>query len=114
MAETLARAGMFEGAAFHAQQGAEKALKALLLAKGSLWPRTPSSIALIEVLRHAGVSVPSELDTLARKLDAHYIESRYPNAAGCPPERFYDKTIAAEAIQAQAAILSFVEANLAG
>ncbi len=92
MAAHLHSGGFHEGTAFHCQQAAEKMLKALA---------------------RSGLEAPSELCTSARKLDLHYIDSRHPNSVGGAPDRFYDETIAAEALEACLAIRRFVEERLA-
>ena len=46
---------------FHAQQAAEKLLKAALAARAIDYPRTHNLNALIELLGNAGVALPAEL-----------------------------------------------------
>ncbi len=83
-----AASGYHEGAAFHAQQCGEKAVKALVQhlhgsARGH---------AITEMLRQLPVSlaVPSEILAGAQKLDKVYVTSRYPNgfASGQPGDYF--------------------------
>jgi len=47
MAEGLFQAKLYEGAAFHCQQAAEKFLKALFLAQQRLWLPTHSCFQLL-------------------------------------------------------------------
>lgn len=108
MAQKLDREGIFEGAAFHSQQSAEKYLKALLIAIGAEWRKTHSCVAILMGLRERGIDVPEPVLTLARKLDVHYIDARYPNGVGGAPEQFYDAAISAELIQAAQSVKSFV------
>lgn len=54
MARSLARENLFEGAAFHLQQAAEKALKALLLKRGKE-SRTNSCVQMEHILRASGM-----------------------------------------------------------
>ncbi len=61
---------------FHAQQAAEKLLKAVLVASGSQYPRTHRLTELIDLLRAGGVQVPSEFDDL-RDLTPFAVEFRY-------------------------------------
>ncbi len=96
-ARRLLEADLWNLASFHAQQAAEKALKAALLARGH-FERGHASIGLLEELAKRGVPVPEELKTVARKLDKHYVDARYPNGAGGDPARFYDEPIAREAV----------------
>jgi len=113
MAAQLHSGGFHEGTAFHCQQAAEKMLKALAARLLGDVLRTHSCIELLEALARSGLEAPSELCTSARKLDLHYIDSRYPNSVGGAPDRFYDETIAAEALEACLAIHRFVEERLA-
>lgn len=63
---------------FHAQQAAEKALKALLVSRGVLPPRTHN---LIDLLARAAVYEPSlaSLATDATMLTGYAVEVRYPD-----------------------------------
>jgi len=112
MARKLMEEGLYEGTAFHCQQAGEKYLKALLLVVGGEWQRTHSCTTLLMELQRCGLAVPEGLLTRGRKLDLHYIDSRYPNGVGGPPEKFYDLCIAQELMQACEAIKSFVDENL--
>ena len=47
---------------FHAQQGVEKALKAVLSARGIAYPRTHNLVMLVELLRRAQVLLPPDAD----------------------------------------------------
>jgi HEPN domain-containing protein len=97
-ARTLSRSGLFDSAAFHCQQAAEKTLKALVLHVARTVPRTHASVFLIKILEEAGCRVPEEVATACRKLDPHYMNARYPNGVGGAPEEFYDERITSEAI----------------
>ncbi len=61
---------------FHAQQAAEKLLKAVLVAAGANYPRTHRLAELIDSLGVAGVQVPPEFDDL-RHLTPFAVEFRY-------------------------------------
>ncbi len=61
---------------FHAQQAAEKLLKAVLVAAGANYPRTHRLAELIDLLCAAGVRVPPEFDDL-RQLTPFAVEFRY-------------------------------------
>ncbi len=63
--------------AFHAQQAAEKALKALLVALGERPPRTHNIGLLLEKLRGRGLDV--DRVTQARILTEYAVEARYPD-----------------------------------
>jgi HEPN domain-containing protein len=98
-------------AAFHAQQGAEKALKAILAEAGRLF-RGHACVDLVAELRRDGVAVPAELDPAARRLDLHYIQSRYPNGLGGDPTHYYDAGIAEEAVGHAERFLEFATTRL--
>lgn len=97
-ARLLADGGRHNLAAFHAQQAAEKALKAVLARRGR-GLRTHAATELLVELREAGASPPDGLDTPARRLDLHYVQSRYPNGLGGDPTVFYDHELSREAIE---------------
>ncbi len=66
----------FEWACFAAQQAAEKAVKALIAAKnGDV--RGHAITHMIAALPE-GLSVPGDLVAAARRLDRHYLPTRYP------------------------------------
>lgn len=65
------------GATFHAEQCAEKYLKALLVARRQAFPRTHDLAALSELCRRAGVIMPVDQDSLER-LAAYAVQVRYP------------------------------------
>ncbi len=109
MARQLYSGGFHEGTAFHCQQAAENMLKALAAELLGDAQRTHSCVELLEALAGSGLEVPPELCTSARKLDLHYIDSRYPNSVGGAPDKFYDQTIAREALEAALAVRRFVE-----
>jgi len=66
-----------EGACFHAQQSAEKALKALLLHRDIPFPRTHSIEVLLDLLKARGISIPNGVDE-AFVLSEYAIQTRYP------------------------------------
>jgi HEPN domain-containing protein len=65
------------GATFHAQQCAEKYLKALLIAHAHPFPRTHDLAALHDLCTQAGLAVRMEADQLDR-LNAYAVQVRYP------------------------------------
>ncbi len=103
--------GNYEWAAFQAQQAAEKALKALLRYHNFAM----TGHTLVYLLRQARdfVDVPEGMMTLARELDRHYIQPRYPNgfAAGYPGE-YYDEATAARCVDYGEQIIRFAEQNI--
>lgn len=97
--------------ALHAQQGADKALKAVLSARGKSH-RTHACTTLLGTLADLGVEVPAELSSAGRRLDLHYIQSRYPNGLGGDPSDYYDAAIAEEALELAESIVRFAEGEL--
>jgi HEPN domain-containing protein len=102
--------GFFDTASFLAQQAGEKALKSLLYYVGSRREAllTHSLVEMIIKIGKRGTGLPDLLDE-ARKLDLHYVPSRYPN--GLPsgyPHQFYGKEIAEDALQAAEKIVTAV------
>jgi HEPN domain-containing protein len=64
--------------AFHAQQTAEKALKAVLVARDVRFPRTHDLEALIEIVQLAGVPWPFAPAKIGA-LSPFAVETRYPS-----------------------------------
>lgn len=73
------------GACFHAQQCAEKYLKALLVFHGQDFPKTHDLAALGTLCEQAGIIVPIHPDDLDR-LSAYAVEVRYPGEEPLPEE----------------------------
>ena len=104
-AEASLRDGFYEWACFAAQQGAEKALKALVQSLGGeAWGH--SVAALIDALPES--VKPLHLKDKALELDLAHIPSRYPNAhpAGFPGSAFTQE-IAERLIQYAREILKY-------
>lgn len=92
----LARTGtspsvLFETLAFHAQQAAEKAVKALLIARSVPFPRTHSIRTLLELLP-AEIDIPDEVFD-ARILTEYAVSSRYPGGWEPLDEEDLDKAV---------------------
>lgn len=104
---TLARAGpiegvLFEDLCFHAQQAAEKALKAVLVLRSTPFPRTHSIRTLLDLLPPA-VDFPSELREAAILTD-YAVSSRYPGAVERVDANEYE-----HAIRLAAAVVSWAQ-----
>lgn len=100
--------GYHEWACFTAHQAAEKALKAVVLRRGSE-ARGHSLVGLLQGLADGdGARLHS-----ARVLDRYYIEARYPNGfpSGAPLE-YFDEILAREAVDAADAIVRFCQDHL--
>jgi HEPN domain-containing protein len=65
------------GATYHAQQCGEKYLKALLVDRGLIPPRTHDLVALSNQCLYAGIMVPVSTVDLQRLSD-YAVQSRYP------------------------------------
>ena len=79
---------------FHAQQAAEKAIKASLLLRGIDFPRSHDIRELLEIGRRHGVAVPS-LVLAADSLTPYATQTRYPGDAEEITERDMDAAITA-------------------
>jgi HEPN domain-containing protein len=66
-----------EQVCFHAQQAAEKALKAVLIARQQRFPPVHDLEQLLEVARQAHLALPSWSDDLL-DLTPYAVETRYP------------------------------------
>ena len=62
---------------FHAQQAAEKALKAVLVSKRVAFPFQHNLAHLVSLVEDAGIAWPDELDAVV-ELTQYAVESRYP------------------------------------
>jgi HEPN domain-containing protein len=65
------------GACFHAQQCAEKYLKAILLSKGAVFPKTHDLLYLSDLCAQSGVILPIEAQQL-HTLSDYAARTRYP------------------------------------
>jgi HEPN domain-containing protein len=90
-AELGAASGYHEGAAFHAQQCAAKAAKALVQSLHG----AARGHEITEILRQlpASVNLPAEILNAAQQLDKVYLTSRYPDefTSGNPSDYFNEK-----------------------
>lgn len=80
----LTRSDLTNMVAFHSQQTVEKTLKAIL-EESDIAPMRTHSLTRLYSLIEAYVSVPVDHDMLDR-LDAVYIEARYPGEMGLLPQ----------------------------
>jgi len=103
----------FEWSCFSAQQGAEKAVKAVFLSlHGEGWGH--SVYGLLKGLNDK-VEVSEELLESGKMLDKHYIPTRYPNGfeRGIPGD-YYTEREAQEAIKNAGAIIEFCKGHIRG
>ncbi len=106
-------AGDYEWACFAAQQGAEKAVKAVIeKAGGVTWGNSVTT--LLEALPDSLRSGRQLLDA-AKALDKHYIPARYPysHPQGAPYE-YYTRAEAESALANAAQVIDFCKSILAG
>lgn len=98
--------GDHEWACFAAQQAAEKGLKGLVQhLRGEAWGH---SVTVLLGGIADRLDVPSSLGDAGKRLDKHYIPTRYPNGfdQGAPTD-YYTAAEADAAIEDAAAILEF-------
>ena len=82
---------LFEGLCFHAQQAAEKALKAVLIAKGVPPPKTHNIRTLLDLLPQDLVA-PQEIEDAASLTD-YAVTSRYPGDFESVDEEEYKEAV---------------------
>ncbi len=108
-ARILLEAGRYAGAAFHAHQAVEKALKAAIIAlRGEVPPRIHNLLRLAEIL---GVDDEKILEAL-RRLNPHYRVARYPDAANGVPMEVYSRPIASELLELARSVVDWVRERL--
>jgi HEPN domain-containing protein len=109
VARHTADGGFHAPACFHAQQAAEKAVKALHYARGARAVLGRSVRQLVTRLEPREPSL-DRLEDAARELDLLYIPSRYPNGldSGTPGEAFGEQQ-SRRAIEGASSIVGAVE-----
>ncbi len=101
-------------AAFHAQQAAEKALKALLVFTTDDHERTHTAGRLARELRTSDPSIAEGIERDAAALDLFYLTSRYPDTIGDEdPGMVIVREDAVGAVARAERILAFVRVRLA-
>lgn len=95
-------------AAFHAQQAAEKAIKALLLDRGISFPRVHDLSLLV------GLQPDEDFDEAVADLTKYAVEQRYPTGLGDPLElnAEVDWPEADQAIATARSVVEVVDARL--
>ena len=97
---------LWEDLCYHAQQAAEKALKAVLLDKGIGFRYVHDLQELITTLKRAAVEVPESVEQAA-ELTEYAVEARYPGGNEPVTEPEYRK-----AVKCAEAVLSWAESIL--
>jgi HEPN domain-containing protein len=82
-----------EDLCFDAQQAAEKAIKALLLFRGVVFPFVHDLAELVTVLQRNGEEVPPSIAEAAR-LTRFAVETRYPSLAEAVTREDYNRAVA--------------------
>ncbi len=95
-----------EDASFHAQQCAEKALKALLFSQDISFPKTHAIEVLLDLLKEEGYNIPDNVDE-AFELSQSAVQTRYPGE--WEP---VTKTEAKHSLERAALVLRWVEAQI--
>lgn len=103
-ARTLLENMVFYASAFYSQQAAEKALKAVHIHK---LKKISTLHNIVEISREVGA--PQEIVDSCRRLNPHYVQSRYPDAANAIPADVYDKKIADDLIEKSGKVLAWCE-----
>ena len=80
LAQSAGAEVFLEDLCFHAQQAAEKAIKALLLKRQGRFPYTHDVGALLRLVRDARVAVPDDIQE-AQVPTAYAVATRYPGVA---------------------------------
>lgn len=110
-AQDSASSNHYEWACFQAQQAAEKALKALIISKGSE-SRIHSIKFLLSNLPE-NVCVSDQIQNAAKELDKHYIPTRYPDSFSTGiPKDFFTLDDAQRAISDARKIIEFVKEKI--
>ncbi len=100
--------GLYSQCAYHCQQTAEMALKAILYNAG-MRPFGHSLTDLLDTIEELGVAHPdADVQEAAAKLNRHYIDSRYPDAMkDIAPTGYYTQNMAEQTIEWADLILRF-------
>lgn len=105
----MLREGLFHLVCFHAQQAAEKGLKAHLVFRRKTVPRAHHLVDLLQHCVREGLRGRG-LDAACKILDQYYLPTRYPDAlVGSLPEERPSRVHASEAIRLAERILRAVK-----
>ncbi|HWQ69769.1 MAG TPA: HEPN domain-containing protein [Patescibacteria group bacterium] len=104
----LPEGGFYEDLCFHAQQAAEKALKAVYVSRGWTFRYTHDLEELITGLQRRGIDIPEEIQQ-AVVLTSFAFESRYPGIGDPVTNEEY-----VQAVDLAASVLQWVETLVGG
>lgn len=111
VANVLLESGHYSSSCFHAQQAAEKAVKASLY-QNRVEARGHSILELLENLERTTTLKFEYLYEDARLLDKHYAPTRYPNlhpGVSLPAHQLYSKEDAERCIKSAEKIANFMK-----
>ena len=106
-AEVLLKQSVFYACAFYCQQSAEKALKALFIHRFRKGTALHNLIGLANEL-----DVPAEILSSSKRLNPHYIQTRYPDVANAIPKDAYDDEIAGELLEEAKKVFEWTEKQI--
>ena len=110
-AENSLNSGDYYACAFWSQQAVEKALKALLMARGKV-VKGHDLVELGYIIRdELHLDVSQIMDNL-RELTMHYTTARYPDAANGIPYEVYTESRARRALELAREVVEWVRRNL--
>lgn len=100
--------GIYYMCAFLAEQGAEKALKALFIeARKALPPKTHNLIRLGREL-----NAPENILSALREINPDFVTTRYPDAANGKPSEIFDEKIASSHLSKAQEIFEWVKQQI--
>ena len=95
---------VYYACAFYCQQASEKALKAIFILKNNKGSQLHNIIALAE-----DVSAPEKIVSACRKINPHYVQTRYPDAANAIPKDAYSDEMAEELLEKAKEVFEWAE-----
>lgn len=107
-AKASLKEGIWRGACFAAQQGAEKSLKAYLLAKGKSFPRIHDLVSLNDSCKNINADFKN-ISESCNFVSPYYLSSRYPDIAEFEE---YSQEMANVVVQKAEEIIEFIKAKL--
>jgi len=108
IAEYAIQKRLFNIAAFHSHQAAEKALKGLIILLGDTPEKTHVLTELIEQLESLGENIPLDVYRKCIELEPHYYTSRYPDL-GPDPKKYYNEWLAEKLIENAKEVVEYVK-----
>ena len=84
---------LYQDLCFHAEQAAEKALKALLVQRQRDFPKAHAIVELIKILRSESIDVPAAVMEAAA-LTRYAVQDRYPGLARDATLEDYERAVA--------------------